>query len=130
MFEETLYQKGRDGGWGGSRVACRVACGRVRGWPSVSRRMHGASCLACSSLSLCVTIVRPLTQHLAGVSLRLCPLCLGAGVQFVDVLKGQGILPGIKVDTGLNVSASHLSYALCVRQLLAQHTAAPALPCP
>lgn len=26
------------------------------------------------------------------------------GVQFVDLLKGQGIVPGIKVDTGLQVS--------------------------
>jgi fructose-bisphosphate aldolase class I len=25
------------------------------------------------------------------------------GRQFVDILKGQGILPGIKVDTGLQV---------------------------
>lgn len=25
------------------------------------------------------------------------------GVQFVDILKGQGIVPGIKVDTGLQV---------------------------
>jgi fructose-bisphosphate aldolase class 1 len=26
------------------------------------------------------------------------------GVQFVDILKAQGIVPGIKVDTGLQVS--------------------------
>ena len=36
------------------------------------------------------------------------------GTPFVDVLKKQGIVPGIKVDTGLSVRPSNTSAACCI----------------
>ena len=32
------------------------------------------------------------------------------GKPFVDVLKEQGIIPGIKVDTGLQASSEHMMF--------------------
>lgn len=45
----------------------------------------------------------PPSPALTPAATQLKHLVLPAGTQFVDVLKAQGILPGIKVDTGLQV---------------------------
>lgn len=45
-----------------------------------------------------------------------CNLALqktAGGKQFVDVLLEQGIYPGIKVDTGLQVTLAHHPHPFC-----------------
>ena len=43
-----------------------------------------------------------------------------AGKPFVDVLREQGIIPGIKVDTGLQVGPAHLQSSLAPQPSPAQ----------
>ena len=43
-----------------------------------------------------------------------------AGKPFVDVLREQGIIPGIKVDTGLQVSPAHLQMFVASQPSAAQ----------
>jgi hypothetical protein len=75
------------------------------------------------STSWCIWPTNRTGHHHPVLVLYCCPLRLlqetlyqksAGGVQFVDILKQQGIVPGIKVDTGLQVRPTAAAAAAAV----------------
>jgi hypothetical protein len=117
MFEETLYQKARDGApppcpsapsLARARASCLTAAARAAcpaGWlgcprsqPTRPQTQGGLVWRSLGRRSCPSHLAEPVPPPLSSLPSR-----MAAGTQLVDVLKGQGIVPGIKVDTGLQV---------------------------
>lgn len=95
LQEETLYQKARDG-------ELAPATGLATAMPDACCRhppaKHSSVC-RCGRASPQPACVAALNLFLNPPSFVLLP----AGTPFVDILAKEGIRPGIKVDTGLQV---------------------------
>lgn len=93
LQEETLYQKARDG-----ELATWLAAAAAHACCRHPPAKH-------SSVSRCGR-ASPQPACVAALNLFLNPpsfVLLPAGTPFVDILAKEGIRPGIKVDTGLQV---------------------------